>query len=124
MTPKQVQGLWVAMGQAWGARFHEQFGTTAPDIWQQALERIPVEHCRSALLSLVKSGTGHPPTLPEFIEAVRRTRPVERPALLDEKRPVVDPEAAKRNIAKLRALLRRDTGGAVLIAQSKRGSAQ
>ena len=72
MTPNDMRGLWRLLGQTWGAKFVEQYGTEPNEAWVAMLNEIDTESARAAYRALVLSGSAFPPTLPEFLAEARK----------------------------------------------------
>ena len=110
MKPKDMNALWRLLGQTWGSRFVEQYGTAPNEAWAAMLAEMDPEYARTAYRALVLSGSPHPPTLPEFLAEARKARRdqviAERnaQALLSAPRQI-DPEKARENIEKIRRML-------------------
>ena len=77
MTPTEMRGLWNLLGQTWGAKFFEQYGTEPNDAWSAFLADRPIDAAKYALRGLVMEGSPFPPTLPEFMAWARKWRPPE-----------------------------------------------
>lgn len=68
--------LWNRMRQAFGTRFLEQFGIEPNDLWIRAVESLTDAQIKLGLERMVKAGTSHPPTLPEFVALATKPEPV------------------------------------------------
>jgi hypothetical protein len=102
----------MLLGQTWGARFVDQYGTAPNEAWTAALACIGPEAARDAFKALIASGSGFPPTLPEFVAAARKASSdrarERRNAMTLAELPAPPAEAspeAQANLAKLRDLL-------------------
>jgi hypothetical protein len=110
MKPADMRGLWRLLGQTWGARFVEQYGTDPNDAWVAMLTEIDTEAARGAYRALVLSGSPHPPTLPEFLADARkfaRDRAIAQrneQALLPPPQRTT-PEKARENAERIRRML-------------------
>ena len=105
-----MHGLWRLLGQTWGSRFAEQYGTAPNEAWAAMLAEIDTEAARTAYRALVLSGSPHPPTLPEFLSEARkavrdRAIAARNAAALLPPPPPVDPDRARENLEKLRRTL-------------------
>lgn len=109
MNDREIRELWNLLGQTWGSKFLEQYGTEPNVAWSAFLGAITPDAARRALRALVLEGSPFPPTLPEFVALARRhardqVRAAQTAELLEA--PKVDPARAAANLAKLRELLR------------------
>lgn len=59
--------LWNRLRQMYGSRFLDQFGTEPNDLWITAVDGLLDAQIKLALQRLVREGSQHPPTLPEFM---------------------------------------------------------
>jgi hypothetical protein len=90
MNRTQIEPLWTLLGQTWGAKFLEQYGTNPNDAWTSALAHISPEAARHALQQLIREASAFPPTLPEFIGKATDYRPPAstQPLIGDERKRV------------------------------------
>lgn len=74
-------------------------------VWHQALSKYPMTVVGDALRDLAETGTGWPPTLPEFVQMVREKVPpaAHRPALPVPNRRQADIELGAQKAAALKA---------------------
>ena len=74
-------------------------------VWHQALSKYPMTVVGDALRDLAETGTGWPPTLPEFVQMVRDKVPpaAHRPALPVPDRRQADIELGAQKAAALKA---------------------
>jgi hypothetical protein len=74
-------------------------------VWHQALSKYPMTVVGDALRDLAETGTGWPPTLPEFVQMVRDKVPpaAHRPALPVPSRRQADIEIGAQKAAELKA---------------------
>ena len=72
MTGGEIDYLWTLLGQVWGAKFYEQYGTHANEAWAAALASVSVDQAKTAIGHLIDSGSPFPPTLPEFVVLSRK----------------------------------------------------
>jgi hypothetical protein len=74
-------------------------------VWHQALSKYPMTVVGDALRDLAETGTGWPPTLPEFVQMVRDKVPpaAHRPALPVPDRRQADIEMGAQKAAALKA---------------------
>lgn len=120
MNAEQLRGLWNLLGQTWGSRFLEQYGTQPNEAWSAALAHVSPEAARHALKGLIGEGSAFPPTLPEFISWAKKYRPSvvkydangrgylgDEPEVVRLPQRSVDPEKARQNLEKLRQMLRK-----------------
>lgn len=100
-----MKQLWRLLAQTWGNRFLENYGNAPNEAWSAALANLSAQQCKHALGQLIKSGTPHPPTLPEFMVEARKYRPAfkSRPEELTNP---VSPEKAQENIRRLREAMK------------------
>lgn len=110
MTHAEIAQLWKLLGQTWGAKFLEQYGTKPNDAWSAMLAGVTPEGARAAFAGLVQAGSPFPPTLPEFVAEARkwgRERAKQQQAdarLLPAT--TVSEEQARANLERLRAAMR------------------
>lgn len=72
-------------------------------VWHQALSKYPMTVVGDALRDLAETGTGWPPTLPEFVQMVREQlpRPEHKPVLPPPARTTEDIAAGSRQVQEL-----------------------
>lgn len=110
MNSQEIVALWRLIGQTWGTRFLEQYGSDPNEAWSEVLSQVDAIAARSALRSLVMEGSPHPPTLPEFVAVAKRhrlakMREMSSAELLENLRDKRTPADAQANIEKLRETL-------------------
>lgn len=77
MNQSEVAGVWDALGQMYGAKFYEQYGSHANDAWGAALASMTRGAALYAIRALVRDGSDFPPTLPKFAALAAEYRPRE-----------------------------------------------
>ena len=101
MDTKAMGKLWLMLVQSYGHRFVEQYGAVPNSAWSAAMGSIPEEAGAHAFKALMLSGSGFPPTLPEFISKAREYRPPQaqsgdRPVVALKHASEIDPGRRKR----------------------------
>ena len=117
MNSGHMDAIWRLLAQTWGAKFLEQYGPRPNEAWSAALANVEPDAAKYALTKLIDSGSGFPPTLPEFVAWVKKYRPIDirydangRAYLGGKVTPIesarCSPEVARENMAKLRAMIK------------------
>jgi hypothetical protein len=68
------------MTDLFGARWLETYGPEPSPLWANQVEALNDAQVKRALQMILKTGSGHPPSLPEFLAFARGERSVEAPA--------------------------------------------
>ena len=114
---KRSSRVWIRLAEMHGDRFLREYGEKPNRTWLEAIDRMSDEQVIASLRRLAEQNRAHPPTLPEFVSAGTMKpknefgldyvpeyhRETRHTRLLDQPR---DEEAAKENLAKMRATLR------------------
>lgn len=112
MNQQEISTLWTLLGQTWGAKFFEQYGSRANEAWSAGLASIPAEQAKGALFKLIGSGTPFPPTLPEFMALAKGCKKATvHPILTYERPPMTDEQVEARRREMYAALGKRIPGG-------------
>src|ERR1700682_1386904 len=69
--PRALRAFWAAMLQSFGTRWTESYGLEPPLLWVQAFTELTKGKVRTATKRILRSGSGHPPTLPEALAYAR-----------------------------------------------------
>lgn len=62
-----VASFWFTMIQLFGHRWTDTYGEAPPPLWQTAISSLDDSQIRTLVERLMRSGSAHPPTLPEVM---------------------------------------------------------
>jgi hypothetical protein len=65
---------WQRLTEWYGTRFTEQYGDTPPDDWAEVIDRADPETLKRGLNTIRAKYAVHPPTLPQFDQAMAPVR--------------------------------------------------
>lgn len=65
--------VWAIFSGMYGSRHSRDFGESVPDIWRQAIAGLNHFEIERGLRRLTASGSGSPPTLPQFMKACKQS---------------------------------------------------
>ena len=65
-TQPRTARFWKAMTEMIGPRWTETYGEAPSPLWTSAIERMSDAQLKTAIARVMRSGTAHPPTLPEI----------------------------------------------------------
>ena len=74
-TENASRRLWDRLGEMFGARFYDQYGSEPSQSWKDAVRELRPDQVKAALTKIRNSGTVYPPPLPEFIALARNVQP-------------------------------------------------
>jgi len=63
--------VWKNLSDAFGPRFLRDFGSTAPQIWQDAIRSLKDHEIARGFRRLALHGSASSPTLPQFVKACK-----------------------------------------------------
>lgn len=75
LASRRASRVWIRLAEMFGARFMREFGTRPNDLWVAQIAKMNDQQIRLSLEGLLESGRSHPPTLAEFVDAGRPSKP-------------------------------------------------
>lgn len=76
----RVSRIWNRLGQWYGARWGDSYGTVPPDDWAALIDRTDDDRIEHALAETRKASPVHPPTLGQLEAAIPKKRRPEDPS--------------------------------------------
>lgn len=107
---KAAMRFWLRMTEIYGHKWTSWAGETPTELWSTAITGLSSDEVKRGLSACLTNGEAWPPSLPEFLAMCRAPKRENAAAyrygpMLTA--PVCEPEKARAEIAKIRAMLTR-----------------